>query len=570
MLAAAAVAAALAASGPRVGMEPGALVGSAPRWVQGERCSAGEPVAATFMMRLTAPQAAELEEIFWAVSTPGAERYGQHLSRAELRRVVAASDEALVAVHDWLKEAGVTGARTADTGDSVRATIPCETAERLFATEFRAFRHSKHTAVRLLRAAAPYSLPREIAEVVSVVADLIALPRLDGATIVAEEPAAKAFPAGADCGGKCGASFTTPGVLTKAYSLGAAPTGPQKGSMAVAEFQGVMWDSSDLDKWGTACAVNATVNHQIGKNSPFKCQIPGVGTELCAEALLDIEYIKGVGGSIPLSDVFDSTYSLLNWMTQVLDMPDATLPLVHSVSYGNDEVQQTSAAYMQSCNQQFMKAGARGVSVLFASGDQGVLGRSGKGARYHPDFPAGSPYITAVGGTDFAEKSVIGAEKAWTQGGGGFSDNFATPSYQAAAVKQYFGAAGAALPAAAKWNNTGRGYPDVSALGGQQNPYCIHAGGLFAGVAGTSASCPVVAAVFARLNEVRLARGDKPLGFLNPLIYQLGGKGFNDVTQGRNCGSATCSATDGFPAVAGWDAATGWGTPNFEQLKTLV
>eukprot|EP00966_Prymnesium_polylepis_P157640 3643287-Prymnesium_polylepis.1 len=79
-----------------------------------------------------------------------------------------------------------------------------------------------------------------------------------------------------------------------------------------------------------------------------------------------------------------------------------------------------------------MKLGTMGLSVLFASGDQGVLGREGGGARYHPDFPAASPYITAVGGTDFAAKSVIGAEKAWTQGGGGFSDTFDTPSYQQA------------------------------------------------------------------------------------------------------------------------------------------
>lgn len=101
--------------------------------------------------------------------------------------------------------------------------------------------------------------------------------------------------------------------------------------------------------------------------------------------------------------------------------------MVMSVSYGNDEAQQTSRAYMQQCNTQFQKMGAAGISVLFASGDQGVLGRSGAGPHYHPDFPAASPYITAVGGTDFAEKGTIGPEKAWTQGGGGFSDTFPIP-----------------------------------------------------------------------------------------------------------------------------------------------
>merc|ERR1719214_243804 len=108
-----------------------------------------------------------------------------------------------------------------------------------------------------------------------------------------------------------------------------------------------------------------------------------------------------------------------------------TPPQVMSVSYGNDEGQQSSTQYMYTCNTAFMKAAARGVSILFASGDQGVCGREGCGIfrfRFKPDFPAGSPYITAVGGTDF-EGNAIGDEKAWSAGGGGFSDNFAMPDY---------------------------------------------------------------------------------------------------------------------------------------------
>lgn len=211
------------------------------------------------------------------------------------------------------------------------------------------------------------------------------------------------------------------------------------------------------------------------------------------------------------------------------------------------------------------------LSVLFASGDQGVLGRECKvGGKYHPDFPAGSPYITAVGGTDFATKGTIGAEKVWTQGGGGFSDTFAIPSFQSDAVAAYLKTAAGNLPDAAKWNSSGRAYPDVAALGGEGNPYCLNVGGgLFAGVAGTSAACPVVAGVFAKLNEIRLHGGNAPLGFLNPWIYK-NAAGFNDVSQGRNCGGPICKGNDGFPAVRGWDAATGWGTPNFEKLSQLV
>ena len=171
-------------------------------------------------------------------------------------------------------------------------------------------------------------------------------------------------------------------------------------------------------------------------------------------------------------------------MKQVGDMPQP--PLIHSVSYGNDEKQQTSTAYMNSVNVQFQKAGTRGLSVLFASGDQGVWGRSGTlGARrFHPDFPGGSPYITVVGGTDFAKTGVIGDETAWSDGGGGFSDTFNVPSYQQQAVSHYL-ASGSSLekfPPASYFNSTGRGYPDVAALAGVKNPYCVAAGGAMSGV----------------------------------------------------------------------------------------
>merc|ERR1711871_1920414 len=119
------------------------------------------------------------------------------------------------------------------------------------------------------------------------------------------------------------------------------------------------------------------------------------------------------------------------------------------------------------------------------------------------------------------------------------------------------------MPPQAYWNNTGRGYPDVAALGGTKTPYCVATGGQFEGVAGTSAACPVVAGVFARLNGLRLAAGKSVLGFLNPFIYQ-NPAAFNDVTSGKNTGGGFNS--QGFTAIKGWDPATGVGTPNFEAL----
>merc|ERR1712217_921741 len=165
------------------------------------------------------------------------------------------------------------------------------------------------------------------------------------------------------------------------------------------------------------------------------------------ESELDIEYIKAVAPEVPLTVIYNNEYSLLNWANQINSMSDA--PLVHSVSYGNDEIQQSGRQYMLTCNTAFMKAGAKGISILFASGDQGVCGRSGCGlfthSRFHPDFPAASPYITAVGGTDFKGTS-IGDETTWKSGGGGFSDTFGQPSYQKDAVAAYLASKDANFP----------------------------------------------------------------------------------------------------------------------------
>ena len=56
------------------------------------------------------------------------------------------------------------------------------------------------------------------------------------------------------------------------------------------------------------------------------------------------------------------------------------------------------------------------------------------------------------------------------------------------------------------------------------------------------------------------------VGWLNPFIY-ANTDCFNDVKQGQN----NCiKGTQGFEAVAGWDAATGNGSPNYTCLATRI
>ena len=149
------------------------------------------------------------------------------------------------------------------------------------------------------------------------------------------------------------------------------------------------------------------------------------------------------------------TISLLNWAKQVEAMSDETVPLVHSVSYGNDEAQQTGVPHMDSCNTEFQKIGVRGISILFASGDQGVLEEKARCA-LSSRFPRGKSIYHNGRWFDFATMSTIGDEKAWVDGGGGFSNTFGILLIKDV-VENYIKTA-QGLPKQTYWNATGRGY----------------------------------------------------------------------------------------------------------------
>ena len=230
-------------------------------------------------------------------------------------------------------------------------------------------------------------------------------------------------------------------------------------------------------------------------------------------------------------------------------------PILHSVSYGDYE-DTIPPEFIHRCDEDFMKLGTMGVTILFASGDDGVNCK-GAAEKFRPNWPASSPYVTSVGGT-------VSNTEAWTNGGGGFSNVFPMPDYQKAAVDAYLNSGVA--PKSKYFNSSGRAYPDVSAFA---TGFLIIVDGMFVEVGGTSCSAPTVAGIVSLLNDVRHSRGAFPLGFLNPLLYKkLQGNGFIDITKGEN--SANHLFCPGFKATKGWDPASGWGSPNFGQLRYLV
>jgi len=206
---------------------------------------------------------------------------------------------------------------------------------------------------------------------------------------------------------------------------------------------------------------------------------------------------------------------------------------------------------------------------MFSSGDGGVgdgdpdpatqqcLTNDGQNrTAFIPGFPASCPFVTAVGGT------IHFPETAVSFSGGGFSNYFARPSYQEAAVSAFLNK----LPKgtySGLFNPNGRAIPDVAA---QSDFFRVFIGGGPHSIGGTSASSPTFTGFVGLLNDARLRKGLPSLGFLNPLLYSKAASGFNDITIGNNPGCGT----PGFNATRGWDAITGLGTPDFAKLVKLV
>eukprot|EP00761_Pharyngomonas_kirbyi_P011124 gb/GECH01011148.1/.p1 GENE.gb/GECH01011148.1/~~gb/GECH01011148.1/.p1 ORF type:complete len:557 (+),score=103.76 gb/GECH01011148.1/:1-1671(+) len=499
----------------------------------------------TFSLALKQQNTDRLEEIFNAVSDPTSSEYGNHLTVDEITELVAPKQSTIDTVLQWLSSEGVTDHTMVPNKDFINIETTLAVAERLFGVEFHEIKHSKSDA-RLVRAHGPYTVPTHVAEHLDFVSGVIAHPvsRKD----VAGEPDASN-------------PSLTPTMIRKQYKVPSnLMVTNSKSTMAVAEFQGQYYSPSDLStfftKFGPVGNYNQKVAKVVGTN---KQNDPGV------EASLDIQYIMGVGLNATTwfysIASFDFFKDLTQWASEIANDQDA--PLVHSVSYGSQHYYgQPSSDYKHRLDNEFKKLGARGISILFASGDSG----SGCHLCYEgvPSYPATSSYVTSVGATRLLNGGVgpEGAVKRFRSGGGFSLKAFDRPSYQNYAVSQWL-QHGRDIPGKKFFNRKGRGTPDVSALG---VGYQVVANGRVENVAGTSASTPTFAGIVTLLNDARLNQGMKPLGFLNPFLYQTWksqSNSFNDVTEGKN----PSSCCDGFKCSKGWDPVTGVGTPNFGVLK---
>jgi kumamolisin len=277
---------------------------------------------------------------------------------------------------------------------------------------------------------------------------------------------------------------------------------------------------------------------------------PGVNTDADGEVALDIEVAGSIAPHARIAVYFgrNTGAGFLNAINAAIH--DAVRkPSVISISWGGPEETFTVAAKQQ-YEAAFQAAAAIGVTVLAASGDNGSSDgvRDGKP---HVDFPAAAPSVLACGGTRLlaTNPTTIASETVWNDGptgpgagGGGVSNFFPKPAYQAAVT----------VP---KLPNgfAGRGSPDVSGNADPITGYNVVVGGQRQVIGGTSAVAPLYAGLIALLNEAATPR---KVGLIQPKLYAAPGT-CHDVTQSSNDYSGLLGV---YKAGPGWDAASGLGS----------
>jgi subtilase family serine protease len=253
------------------------------------------------------------------------------------------------------------------------------------------------------------------------------------------------------------------------------------------------------------------------------------------------------------------------------------------------------SGFIKPYNDIMIQAAAEGIGVYFSSGDNGdeslVMGYT------TPDWPAVSPWATAVGGTSLGvgatnqrlfetywgtNRYIVGADgtlgaATWLYGGGGgISRIFGVPSYQAG------------------FASGGRTVPDVSMVGDPNTGMLVGQTQSFPDgnyydeyrIGGTSLSSPLLAGYMAVADQI----AGHPHGFANPAFYAAGTGAYNDVFASHNdpAGDVRVDYVNGVDAsnglrtsvrefgvllslqsVPGYDDATGLGTPTARLLSSL-
>jgi kumamolisin len=362
-------------------------------------------------------------------------------------------------------------------------------------------------------------------------------------------------------------SWFFPAELATIYTF---PAGNGQGqTIGILEFGGGYF-SDDLAAFCKDANVPVPTVTAISVNSTPTNQRDGAEDEV----MLDVEVVAGVCPAATIV-VYFSSFDENGWISNIDTAVHDTQnnPKVISISWGYAEDAQGgwTAGAVDAISDTLQAATLLGVTICVAAGDDGSDDGVGDGLA-HVDFPASSPYVLSVGGTTLSQLSGGGVnETVWKDGdglrkdnggstGGGVSTQFSRPAWQTVNINSV-------NPGSIE----GRVVPDVAADASANTGYWMVVDGQGGAAGGTSAAAPLWASLILRINA-NLAAG-KQAGYVTPLLYQQGADGktlgqgaCRDITTGNNI----TAAGGGYTAGPGYDACTGWGVPEGNNLLAAL
>jgi subtilase family serine protease len=288
------------------------------------------------------------------------------------------------------------------------------------------------------------------------------------------------------------------------------------------------------------------------------------------EISLDVEWSHAIAPGANIVLVLSKSDQDADILAATKYAVDNHLGDVISQSFGENEACMDPDLLAQQ-HQVFAEATQKGMTIFASSGDNGSGQPTCDGSALVQavSTPAVDPLVTAVGGTELhaadyttGNPGAYQGEIVWNEpgigaGGGGFSLLYSEPSYQKGTIHggKQLGVPDVAYNAAVEHGVLT--FLDIPGL-----PVAFFLFG------GTSAGSPQWSAITAIADQ----KNGADLGFINEALYHIGqapphdAVSYHDVTVGNN----SFAGIPGFSATAGWDAATGLGSPKASGLVDLL
>ncbi len=517
----------------------------------------------TLVMQPSATQQAALDQLLTDQQNPASPNFHQWLTPAQYadRFGISASD--MAKVRSWLQSQGFQVGAAANARNWVTFSGTAGNVRTAFRTTIH--RYLTNGQTHYANEGEP-SIPTALSGVVSGIRGLSNFhmkPRLRRAA----EPRLLS-----SHGNQIGPSdFATIYDVTPLYNAGVDGTGQKIAVVGQTQIK-----LSDITSFRSKFSLPAINLQQVlaGNN-------PGVSSDDLPEADLDIEWSSAVATNATIIYAYSDDV----WTSAIYAVDNDLAPVL-SMSYGICE--QSDLGDLPTFRAAVQQANAEGITWLAAAGDAGAADCEDPNASLAQDglavdVPGSIPEVTSMGGTTLTEGSGVywnnGAalsyipESVWNDtvqdgelaaGGGGSSVYFPRPGWQT----------GPGVP-----SDGFRHVPDLSlSASADHDGYYVFTGGTASFFGGTSVAAPTMAGIVALLNQYLVSTGIQKqpgVGNINPTLYQLGQNApgvFHDVSAGNNAvpcavGSPNCTTgTMGINAGANYDAASGWGSVDAQNL----